>query len=141
MPWLLDFEDLWWLPLAECAGQPLEVFFPRAGDSTFAKARAICRRCEVLAECRAAIDHAEKGQPLTELHGLFAESRQDNERSDEPWSRIWSRASRSGLVLTGPTTSADLRKRETSDGLGRLRTCVSTLSRWRHGFKSRWDYE
>ena len=53
----------------------------------------------------------------------------------------------SRAVLPGPVPSWPipahrwyLRKRSRRDGLGRSRTSRIPLSRWRHGFKSRWDY-
>jgi hypothetical protein len=68
--WLTD--DMPWLALAACLGEPLEVFYPAQGNGSFDAARAICARCEVLEDCRRTCDRAEAGRPLSELHGLFA---------------------------------------------------------------------
>jgi hypothetical protein len=61
-----------WMASAECAGEPTETFYPPARSFSFARARAICARCEVIDDCRGTADRAEKGRPLGELHGLFA---------------------------------------------------------------------
>lgn len=41
-----------WMELAECRGMDPEMFFPGRGQDT-SYAKAICRRCEVQAECLA----------------------------------------------------------------------------------------
>jgi hypothetical protein len=48
--WLTD--DMPWLALAECIGEPLETSYPAQGNGSFDAARAICARCEVLEDCR-----------------------------------------------------------------------------------------
>ena len=52
-----------WHDRAACKGKPAELFFPEQGCSP-APARAICNRCEVRSECRAA--------SVDELHGIWA---------------------------------------------------------------------
>jgi len=39
-----------WRDRAACAGEPTELFFPGTGVSTW-KAKCICSRCPVIAEC------------------------------------------------------------------------------------------
>jgi Transcription factor WhiB len=61
-----------WMAAAECAGEPIETFYPPARSFSFARARAICACFEVIDDCRRTCDRAERGRPLGELHGLFA---------------------------------------------------------------------
>lgn len=49
-----------WADLAECRGVDTELFFPARGADT-GPAKAVCRRCDVQAECLAyALNSAEK---------------------------------------------------------------------------------
>lgn len=49
-----------WMELGECRGVDVEMMFPDRGESTKA-AKAMCRRCEVQAECLAyAMNNGEK---------------------------------------------------------------------------------
>lgn len=49
-----------WMELGECRGVDVELMFPTQGESTKA-AKAMCRRCEVQAECLAyAMNNGEK---------------------------------------------------------------------------------
>ncbi len=49
-----------WVALAECRGMDVGLFFPERGE-LIDGARAVCRRCEVQAECLAyAVNNGEK---------------------------------------------------------------------------------
>ncbi|MFI8191537.1 WhiB family transcriptional regulator [Streptomyces sp. NPDC085946] len=56
-------DDRGWLLEAACIGEDPELFFPldeRENDPQVARARAVCRRCRVLLDCRAwALDQGE----------------------------------------------------------------------------------
>src|SRR5687768_8800822 len=51
------------------------------------------------------------------------------------------RPNESRIVPRRPALSVDLRKRTGRDEPGRHRTNRIALSRWRHGFEPRWDYQ
>ena len=63
-----------WQADAACLGLPLALFFPdgTGAASTFEDAKAICRGCTVLADCRAMTDRAERGLSLSYVSGVFA---------------------------------------------------------------------
>lgn len=46
----MPLQDLSWMEDARCVGAPLEMFFPDIGESS-AKARRVCAKCPVKAEC------------------------------------------------------------------------------------------
>jgi hypothetical protein len=58
-----------WMLLAACDGAPIQVFFPEKG-STYAKAKRICSKCPVIAECRRDTDMIER-RLSGELWGFF----------------------------------------------------------------------
>ena len=56
-----------WRDEAECAGAPLDVFFPEKGGSA-AAARGYCNRCPVTAEC---LETALAMGPQQYVHGIY----------------------------------------------------------------------
>lgn len=53
--------ELLWQYRAQCRGASIEVFFVKSGANSRA-AKAICRRCPVVGECRAyAVEHEKYG--------------------------------------------------------------------------------
>jgi hypothetical protein len=66
--WLVDQP---WLEDAACRGAPLDLFFAKSADHQYLEARAFCRTCPVLRECREATDRAERDLPRGALFGFF----------------------------------------------------------------------
>jgi WhiB family redox-sensing transcriptional regulator len=57
-----------WMSRAACRGYPVDLFHPGRGNGC-ERALAICRRCPVMAECRAWADELEGNGPIVGVYG------------------------------------------------------------------------